>query len=316
MAEAGVALPAVGVEDPQRRPPPRWTGAIARDDHLRSLADDIPPEPDPGAPVELEANAGRLADGALEAAGATAGRLQHHERDPGPARERRDAGESIAESRPRAAAGVGGAAGAGGARPPARQIDDEDVHGTAREQRAGDRQPLFRIVRSQDDEPLRLDAASHGLHGIERRREVQPGHDRARGLRLRDEPQRERRPPARDVAANGEPHATWHAAGPEDGVERREAGRMDAIRICRRLRPGLGPGLRHRPEVRALERNRRERADDLADELASRLALEPASKLAGEPGRRRAPSRSKGRQGRGEVGGGSGHGLSIEQMFE
>ena len=41
VAEAGVALSAVGVEDLQRRPPPWWAGAVARDDHLRSLTDDV-----------------------------------------------------------------------------------------------------------------------------------------------------------------------------------------------------------------------------------------------------------------------------------
>jgi hypothetical protein len=66
VAEAGVALSAVGVEDPQRRPPPGWTGAIARDDHLRSLADDVSSEPDPRSTGELEADPGRLADGCRE----------------------------------------------------------------------------------------------------------------------------------------------------------------------------------------------------------------------------------------------------------
>ena len=63
VAEAGVALSAVGIENSQRRPPPRWAGAIARDDHLRSLADDVAPEPDPRPTGELEADPGRLADG-------------------------------------------------------------------------------------------------------------------------------------------------------------------------------------------------------------------------------------------------------------
>ena len=67
MAEAGVALPAVGVEDPQRRPPPWWAGAVARDDHLRSLADDVPSEPDPRSTGQLEADPGCLADRGIEA---------------------------------------------------------------------------------------------------------------------------------------------------------------------------------------------------------------------------------------------------------
>ena len=295
MAEAGVALPAVGVEDPQRRPPPWRAGAVARDDHLRSLADDVAPEPDPRSSGELEADPGGLADGALELAGAARRRLEHDERDPGTPGERRDPGKSIAESSP---PGSGGTRGSGGGRRRSpgclvgRQVDDEQVHRPAREQRAGDRQPLLGIVRGQDDEPLRLDAAGHGLDGIERRGEIQPGDDRARRLRLRDEPQGQRRSPARDVASNGEAHPARHATRPEDGIELREPGRMDPVRVgCRRG---------GRPEVRRLERHRRERPHDLA----------------GEAGRCRTPARSKGRQRRAQVRGGSGHALSIEQMFE
>lgn len=233
MAEAGVALPAVGIEDPQRRPPPWWAGAVARDDHLRSLADDVAPEPDPRSPGELEPDPGRLADGRIEASGPPARRrLQDDERDPGPPCERRDPGKPIAESRPR------------GATLPGRQVDDEHVQRPAREQRARDRQALLRIRGRQHDEPLGLHAASHRLHRIERRREVQPGHDRACRLGLRDEPQGEGRPPARDVTADCEPHPARDAARPEDRIELGEAGRVDAIEVGRS------------PDRRALARRR------------------------------------------------------------
>jgi hypothetical protein len=45
--EAGVALASVRVEDSEARVPARWTRAIARDHHLRSLTDDVSPEADP-----------------------------------------------------------------------------------------------------------------------------------------------------------------------------------------------------------------------------------------------------------------------------
>src|SRR5215212_1979854 len=61
--EAGVPLSSVRVEDPDRRPTARRAGPVATDDHLRSLADDVPPEADPRAPGELEADAGGFADG-------------------------------------------------------------------------------------------------------------------------------------------------------------------------------------------------------------------------------------------------------------
>ena len=46
-AEAAIALPALGVEDPELRPPPRRAEPVPGDGHLRLLADDVAPEPDP-----------------------------------------------------------------------------------------------------------------------------------------------------------------------------------------------------------------------------------------------------------------------------
>jgi hypothetical protein len=297
VAEAGVALSAVGIEDSQRRPPAWWAGAIARDDHLRSLADDVAPEPDPRSTGELQANAGRLADGcrqpalrALPRAGPAGGRsgdrrrLEDDERDSGPPGERRHPRQSIAESRSRHAAS------------PSRQVDDEQVHRPTREQRARDRQAFEGFGGRQHDEPFRLDAASHRLDGIERRREVQPGHDQAPRLGLRDEPQGQGRPAARDVAPNREPHPTRHATRTEDRIQLGEAGRMDLVRIARRT---LG-GFVHRPEIRRFKGHGGERPHGLA----------------GEPGRRRSPARAKGCERRCQVGGWYGHGPSIEQMFE
>ena len=299
MTEAGVALSAVGVEDPQRRPPPGWAGAIARDDHLRSLADDVPPEADPRSTGKLEPDAGRFADRGLEITGSLRPfgsrprgwlrrRLEDDERDPGPPGERREPSESIAESRSRDARASAG-----------RQVDDEQVHRPTGEQRAGDGHALLGIGGRQDDEPLQLDTASHGLHRVQRRREIQPGHDRARGLGLRNEPQGQRRPAARDVASNRQAHPARHATGTEDRIELGEAGRMDPVEVNR------GAGRHLLLGIRILERHRRQRADD--------LTREP---LPGEPGRGRPPARSKRRERRGELGGRSAHGGSIEHLFE
>jgi hypothetical protein len=66
--EAGVALAAVGVQDPEGRPPPRRAVSIAGDQRLRPLADDVAPEPDPRPPRELETKAGRLGHGGRQPA--------------------------------------------------------------------------------------------------------------------------------------------------------------------------------------------------------------------------------------------------------
>ena len=212
-AEAGVSLPSVRIEDSERRPPAGWAGPVAGDDHLRSLADDVPPEADPRSTSQLETYPRRLADGRRHVRDEPR-RLQDHEADPGPPGQRREPAEAVGNAR--------GAFDAG------REVDDEEVHGPAREQRAGDREALVGVARGEDHEPLRPDTAGDGLHRIEGRGEVHPGHDRARGLGLRDQPQGERRPAAREVAPEREAHPPGQAAGPENRVEGRKPGREDA----------------------------------------------------------------------------------------
>jgi hypothetical protein len=118
-AEAGVPLPSVGIEDSERRPPAGWAGPVAGDDHLRSLADDVSPEADPRSTGQLDTDSRRLADGSRHGRDETR-RLQDHERDPGPASERREPAEAVGDARGGLDAG--------------REIDDKEVHGSAREQ--------------------------------------------------------------------------------------------------------------------------------------------------------------------------------------
>jgi hypothetical protein len=255
--EAGVALASVGVENPDRRPPAGRSGSVATDDHLRSLADDVSPEADPRAPGELEADAGGFADGRDDVL-AESRRLQHDERDPGPPRQAGKPAQPIGDPLPGQ---------------PGREVDDQEIDRPTGEQRAGDRQPLVGVSGRQDHEPLRPDPASDGLHGIERGSEVQPGHDRAGRLGFGDQPQGEGRPAAGEIAAEREAHAARQPAGPEDGIDGREARRQHA------------PGLRSRRLLAVLERPQGECPDDL-------------------PGRRRgsrAPARPEGREGRRDV---------------
>jgi hypothetical protein len=97
-AEAGVALAALRVEDPERRPPPRRTRPIATDGHLSPLADDVSAKPDPARSSELQADAGRLAGGAGKGGGEIRW-LEDDERDPGTACERAEAPEPVRDLR-------------------------------------------------------------------------------------------------------------------------------------------------------------------------------------------------------------------------
>ncbi len=45
--EAGIPAAALGVEDPQLGPPARWPEPVPADEHLGSLSDHIPAQPDP-----------------------------------------------------------------------------------------------------------------------------------------------------------------------------------------------------------------------------------------------------------------------------
>jgi hypothetical protein len=277
-AEAGIALAAVGVQDPKAGSPARWAGPITGDDHLRSLADLVPAEPDPRSTGQLEPDPGRLAHGGREArAGSRARarplgsrRLEHDEADSGAAREGGQAAQSIGQP--------------GGTREARRQVHDQEIDRPTGQERAGDRQAFLGIRRGEDDKPLRLDPTRDRFDGVERRGQVQPGDDRAGCLCLGREPERERRPTARHVAPERHAHPAGHATGTEDGIELGKPGRVDRVRV----RP-VWAG--------RLERDRGQRADHLASCLADRVA----HRLADRPRRGRAPARSKRRQGRRQV---------------
>jgi hypothetical protein len=226
-AEAGVPLPAVGIENPEGCPPAGRTGAIAGDHDLRGLADHVPPEADPGLPSELEADPRPLPDRGGHRRHEP-GRLQDEEGDPCPPGESREPAKAVCEP--------------GCSPQPGRQVQDEEVHGPARQERARDREPLFRARGREHHQPLRLHAASHRLHRIERRREVQPGDDGPACLRLRSKPEGERGPPAREIPAEREAHPPREPARTQDGVQLREPGREDA--------GGIGHGGRTRKHAR------------------------------------------------------------------
>ena len=66
-----------------------------------------------------------------------------------------------------------------GGQPAAGQVQDEQVHRAAGQQRARDGQALVEGLRGDDHEPFEPDAAGDRLDRVEAARQVQPGHDRA-----------------------------------------------------------------------------------------------------------------------------------------
>ena len=115
------------------------------------------------------------------------------------------------------------------------QVEDEQVDRAAGQQRARDREALVQAGRRDDDEPLEPHAAGDRLDRVEAAREIQPGHDRALRLGLRDDPQRQGGPAAGAVAADRDAGRFREPARPEDRIERGEAGVDDAVVVGTRL---------------------------------------------------------------------------------
>jgi len=234
-AKAGVTLPTVRVEDPEDRPAPRRAVAVPGDQCFGALADDVAPEADPRAPGQLQAEAGRLGHGAGQAAGQT-GRLQHDEQRLRSSGQGGESTEPIGDDR-RTIRGGETATG---------QVQDQQVHQATGEQRAADGQPLIECLGGDDHEPFEADATSDGLDRIEAPGEIQPGHDGARGLGLRGEPQDERGPAAGAVPANGDARRAGQPTASQDGVEGGEPGSHDPLV---RVRGRHGPWVRSRGRV-------------------------------------------------------------------
>ncbi len=220
-AETRVPIPAVGVQDPERGPATRRPGPAACDDDIGCLPDDIAPESDPRPALELQADPRPLPDRGGHAAD-EAGWLEDEERDARPAGEGGETPESIGELRCPIRS--------------RRHVDDQEVHGPPGQERPGDREALVGRRRRQHDQPFQLHPASHGLHGIEGGREIEPGHDGPVLLRLRGESQRDRRPPARQVTTQREAHSARQPARAEDGVEGREPRGIDPVAVGCRVR--------------------------------------------------------------------------------
>ncbi len=275
MAETTVPLATLGVEDPELRPSARGSVAAAGHERLGPLADDVPPEPDPRSPGQLQPQSGRFGDGGRKP-GRQARRLEGDEERLRPTGEPRQATQPLGDlGRGRAHIRT------------RREIDHEDVDRSTGEEHAGDRQALVERVRGQDDEPVEPDAAGGGLDRIERPGEVEPGHDRAVRLGLRDEAQGEGGGTGRRRAAERHAGGAREPARPDDRIEGRKAGPDDPLDAG----PGLARGRRGGSVVDVgrlgRERRRGQRSHD--------------------PRSCRAPSRLEGRQSSRHVRGEAGH---------
>jgi hypothetical protein len=231
-AEAAITLPALGVEDPELCPSARRSMAAPGDERLRSLADDIAAQPDPARPGELEAEPGRLCDRRREA-GREARWLECDKKRLRPTGEGRETPQPVRDLRRRRAdAG------------PRRQVDHEDVHRAGRQQHPRDRETLVEGVRGEDDEPIEMDAASHGFDRVECPSEIEPRDDRPVRLGLGDEPKGERGRPRGRRTAHGDARVPRQPTRADDPVELRKASPDDSLDARSRVARGRRTELR------------------------------------------------------------------------
>ena len=217
-AEAAIALTAVGVEDPERRPTSRRAVAVPGDQRLRPLSDDVAPETDPRPASQLQPEARGFGHGSGEATGETR-RLQDDQQGLGSPGKRSQPAEPVSDgSRPIRAG-----------EPATGQVQDQQVHRPTGQEHASDGQPFVERLGGDDHQPFEPDAPGNGLDRIEAAGQVHPGHDGARRLGLRGQPEDERGPTAGSVAADRDARRPGQAAGTQDGVERREPGRDDPV---------------------------------------------------------------------------------------
>jgi hypothetical protein len=292
--EAGIPAAALRVQDPELRPPPRRTGSVPGDDYLRPLADDVPAEPDPRPLGQLQPEPGRLGDRARDRAG-EARRLEDDEKDGGSASQRREPAQPVRDrGRPPAiapGANPTGEARGGSVRasPIARQVDDEEVHRAARDERPGHRQRLVQGGRLKDDEPFETDPSGDRLDRVEAPGQIDVGNDRAGGLGFGRKPQGEGGLAARGLPPDGQGGRARDPTRAEDGIQRGEPRPDDPLVVDRPGRTAVGL---------VGEWDRGERTDDRPG---------PAERLPTDPWRGLPPTRPEGRQGRRHVRGESRH---------
>jgi hypothetical protein len=199
--ETGIPLAALGIQDPQGRSTTRWAVAVVRHERLGALADDVPTQPDPRPSRQLEPDAGGLVDRGRQPP-AEPGRIQDQQQGLRATGQGSHPVESIGDLRRRVRlrqATTG-------------QVQYEQIHGSARDQTAGDAQALIEIGRGDDHEPLETDTTADRLDRVEAARQVEPGDDGTLRLGLGGDAQGEGRPAARSVAADGHAGRGWHRA--------------------------------------------------------------------------------------------------------
>jgi hypothetical protein len=219
--QAGIPQPALRVEDPQFRRPPRRPEAIPRDTHLYPLAHHFSSEPDPRPAAQLQSQRRDLRQGAGQLV-RQAGGLEHEQLDAGLSDQRRQPVQPLPQCRRRRA---------GPARREAsrRQVQQQHVHRPVLEEQRRHRQRLLDRIRGQDDQPVQPHSPGRGLDWIQAAAQIQISRYAARGLGPGDGQQSQRGLAAAGAAVDGRGRRPRQSAQPQDRIQSPKTGRHGAL---------------------------------------------------------------------------------------
>ena len=235
--QAGIAQPALCVQDSQLRRTARRPKPIPRHADLSPLPHHVPAQPNPGSPAQLQPQRRNLGESAGQGGG-KAGWLQNEQLDARSTGQGSQSAETLGQVRRRNP----------GAHEPGRQIQQQQVHRSILEKHGRHRQRLLERIRRQDDEPLELNAPGNGLHRIQASGQIQIRRDPAGSLGPGHGLQRERRLPAGPIAVQGRGCGARQTAQPQDRIQGAKAGRYRPIRRGRQAaRQHLRVDIRTRP---------------------------------------------------------------------
>jgi len=207
--------------------PPRRPEPVLGHRHLSPLAHDVPTQPDPAAPRELQAEARGLREGTVDRCGRSS-RLEHDE----PGTDASRVGGQAAQRMLLAGRHV------------TWKVDHQEIDRPTPEERSRKGESLRRILRPEHEQPAQVHPATDRLERVEDPGQIQERDDRPACLRLRHAAQRERQFAARRITADRCARLEWQPTRAQQRVQGREAGRDGLSAEWLEVDPRHGLGIR------------------------------------------------------------------------
>jgi hypothetical protein len=249
--QAGIAQPALRVQDPQLRCSTGWREPIPRHANLGPLPHHVSSQSDPRSAAQLQPQRSNLGKGTGQG-GWKARRLKDEQLNAGSTGQSRQSAESLPKGRCRYRSPL---------QRLERQVQQQQVDGSILEEHRRHRQRLLERTRRQNDQPVEPDAPSHGLDWVQASGQIQIRHDPAGRLRLSHCLQRESGLAAGPIAVQGSGRGARQTAQPEDRIQGAKAGWYRPIRrdrqVARRIRQSF------RIDVWSRPRRHRQRSQNL-----------------------------------------------------